>query len=84
MNIVNRDNEVVPVVNIEFGECFILDGFTYIKTDRLDRNACTVDVVKLFNGAKETLPYECKVRQVDATLIIGETPDTLMQKGLII
>ena len=83
MDIINKDKTVVSVVNIDFGECFILEGFTYIKTDRLDRLNCTVDVVKLCDGSKETLPYECKVREVNATVIIGETPTTLMEKGLI-
>lgn len=83
MEIINKEKEMVRVVDVDEGECFMLDGFTYIKTDRADRNNCTVDVVKLYDGSKETLPYECRVREVNATVIIGETPTTLMQKGLI-
>lgn len=83
MEIINKEKEMVRVVDIDVGDCFMLEGFTYIKTDRADRNNCTVDVVKLFNGAKETLPYECRVREVNATVIIGETPTSLMEKGLI-
>lgn len=83
MDIVNKSKDVLPVVDIENGGCFILEGFTYIKTDRADVTARTVDVVRLFNGAKDTLPYECRVREVEATVIIGETPRTLQEKGLI-
>ncbi len=83
MEILNTSKDYIPVVQVDNGECFILEGFTYIKTDRADKCACTVDVVKLFNGAKETLPYECRVRVVEVTAIIGETPRTLQEKGLI-
>lgn len=74
---------MVRVIDVGIGECFMLDGFIYIKTDRADRKNRTVDIVKLYDGSKETLPYECDVREVDATVIIGETPITLMQKGMI-
>jgi len=83
MDIVNRERKNTRLSEFVAGECFRLDGYLYIKTDR--RNDChyTSDCVKLSNGCKESITDDTIVEEVQATIITGETPTSLMQKGMI-
>lgn len=83
MDIVNRERNIIRLRDIDVGECFRFEGFLYIKTDRGDLCSCTHDCVRLTDGSKETLSSESVVQDVVATIITGETPTTLMQKGMI-
>ena len=83
MDIVNRERKGLRLSNFVAGECFRLDGYLYIKTDRKNLCEYTSDCVKLSNGCKESIPDETIVEEVEATIITGETPTTLMQKGMI-
>ena len=83
MDIINRERKGLRLSNFLAGECFRLDGFLYIKTDRGNCSDYTSDCVKLSNGCKESIPDDTIVEEVEATIITGETPTTLMQKGVI-
>ena len=83
MDIINRERKNIRLSEFVAGECFRLDGYLYIKTDRGDECNYTCDCVKLASGCKESIPENCLVEEVQATIVTGETPTTLMQKGMI-
>ena len=83
MDIINRERKTTRLSEFVAGECFRLDGYLYIKTDRRSECNYTSDCVRLSNGCKESIPDETIVDEVEATIITGETPTTLMKKGII-